>query len=274
MTVKRDDYRPSKTAHARTRISIISPSLNQHQYIDAAIRSVALQRSRVAEHIVVDGLSTDPTLEYLEALDHRPGLEHVRWVSEPDDGQSDAINKGFWMARGDVVAWLNTDDYYLPGALDLVAEAFDNNPGVDVLYGEAQFVDAKGRLIRVKRDHAFDREILLYYGCYIMSTSTFIRKRVIDSGEFLDPTFRVTMDFEYYARLSGLGYRFGFLPRPLAAFRWHESNVSSLNSATRLTERRRVQLQHCGLRWLGGDGVRGTVIASLEPIYRAKPCEA
>ena len=251
-------------------ISVVSPTLNQRSYIDDAINSVALQKSSIVEHFVLDGGSTDGTVEFVRSLTNSPGFEHLRLVAEPDDGQSDAINKGLLLATGEILAWLNTDDYYLPGALGLVATAFAANPDVDVLYGEAQFVAADGTPIRVKRDHAFDLGILLYYGCYIMSTATFFRRRIIDDGELLDTGFRVTMDFEYYVRLARLGYKFGFLPRTLAAFRWHDTNVSVLNSERRRTERRQVQRRFGGLRWISDDRARDAAFQVLDPLFRAK----
>ncbi len=184
---------------------------------------------------MIDGASTDGTLAILERY------PHLRWISEPDHGQSDAINKGFLMAMGDLVGWLNADDYYLPGGLDAIVRAAEEHPEADVFYGDCMFVDSHGRIVRSKVEHDFDAQVLLYFGCYIPSTSTFFRRRLIERGLLLDCAYRVAMDFEFFARLTRLGCTFHYVPRFVAAFRWHEDNVSLRNAGRRAEERHLVQ---------------------------------
>jgi glycosyltransferase involved in cell wall biosynthesis len=216
-------------------LSVITPSYNSSEFIEDAILSVARQQDVTAEHIVIDGDSGDDTVKILQ---RHAG---VQWISEPDKGQSDAINKGFLRAKGDLVGWLNADDYYFPGGLAAIALAAGQHPDADVIYGDCVFVDRHGRIVRSKVEHDFDRSVLLYFGCYIPSTSTFFRRRVIASGALLDSDYRVCMDFEFFARLSHLGFRFQYVPRVIAAFRWHGNNVSIRNLQRRAEERRRVQ---------------------------------
>lgn len=249
------------------KISIITPSFNQGSYITDCIQSVPAQDYPALEHIIIDAKSTDETLDVLKTHDHLP---HLMWTSEPDEGQTDAINKGFKMAKGDIVAWLNADDYYLSGAFDKVSREFAKNPELDVIYGEAVFVDKNGNQLRTKRDHAFDYQVLLYYGCYIMSTATFFRRRIIDDGNFLDKNYKVTMDYEYFVRLASKGYKFGFIPAPLAAFRWHETNVSALNGDRRRKERLKVQRQYGGLDRVENDNLRVRCFDALAKVYQAK----
>jgi len=192
------------------------------------------------EHIVTDAVSTDGTLEILQRY------PHLRWISEPDRGQSHAINKGFLLAKGDLVGWLNADDYYLPGALEAIADAAAAHPEADVIYGDCIFVNGDGRVVRSKVEHEFDPYVLLYFGCYIPSTSTFFRRRLIDRGLLLDCDYRVAMDFEYFARLARLGCIFRYVPQFIAAFRWHEDNVSLRNVQRRAQERRQVQVASFG----------------------------
>ena len=180
-------------------LSVITPSYNSAEFIEDAILSVSRQSNVSAEHIVVDGGSTDGTLEILKRQDQ------VKWSSESDRGQSDAINKGFLRASGALVGWLNADDYYLPGGLATIAKAAEEHPEADVIYGDCVFVDREGKIVRSKVEHEFDRSVLMYFGCYIPSTSTFFRRRVIDSGQLLDCEYRVCMDFEYFARLAHAG---------------------------------------------------------------------
>ena len=220
-------------------LSVITPSYNSAEFIKDAILSVARQEGIAAEHIVIDGASTDNTIEIVKRH------SGVQWISEPDEGQSDAINKGFLSARGDLVGWLNADDYYLPGGLAAIAHAASEHPEADVIYGDCVFVDADGRILRSKVEHQFDRSVLMYFGCYIPSTATFFRRRVIEQGALLDCDYRVCMDFEYFARLAHAGFIFHYVPRVVAAFRWHGTNVSIMNLTRRAEERLMVQRRFC-----------------------------
>lgn len=221
-------------------ISVVTPNFNGADYLEDAIFSVHRQSGIAAEHIVIDAASTDGTLDI---LDRHP---HLRWISEPDHGQSDAINKGFQMATGDLVGWLNADDYYLPGGLEAIAGAAAQHPEADVFYGDCIFVDPDGRIVRSKVEHHFDLQVLLYFGCYIPSTSTFFRRRLIERRLLLDCDYRVAMDFEFFARLARLGCRFHYVPRFIAAFRWHQDNVSLRNVERRTLERHLVQQASLG----------------------------
>ena len=220
---------------ARPSLSVITPSYNSAQFLEDAILSVSLQQGVAVEHIVQDGASTDATRAIVKQY------PAVHWFSEPDRGQSDAINKGFLRAGGDLVGWLNADDYYLPGGLAAIAQAAHEHPEADVFYGDCVFVDREGRMLRSKVEHEFDPAVLLYFGCYIPSTSTFFRRRLVRSGLLLDCDYRVCMDFEYFARLAQAGINFHYVPRIIAAFRWHGSNVSLMNAQRRAEERRLVQ---------------------------------
>lgn len=219
-------------------LSVVTPSFNSGAFVEDAILSVARQESVSAEHMVIDGGSKDGTVSILQ---QHPDL---LWTSEPDRGQSDAINKGFRRAGGDLVGWLNADDYYLPGGLEAIARAAQENPEADVIYGDCVFVDERGQIVRSKVEHDFDRSVLLNFGCYIPSTSTFFRRRIIDAGELLNCDFRVCMDFEYFARLANLRYQFHYVPRFIAAFRWHGSNISIRNMTRRAEERALVQRRY------------------------------
>ncbi len=239
-------------------LSVVTPSFNCGEFIEDAIQSILQQQGAAVEHIVVDGASTDDT----EAILAR--YPQVRWASEPDHGQSDAINKGFLRATGDLVGWLNADDYYLPGGLETIARAAQEHPDADVIYGDCLFVDGNGKLVRSKVEHDFDPAILLYFGCYIPSTSTFFRRRVIESGLLLDCEYRVCMDFEYFTRLARAGCRFHYVPRFVAAFRWHGNNISLSQAARRAQERRQVQLK------FGAGHHSDTVFRLLADLHRAK----
>jgi glycosyltransferase involved in cell wall biosynthesis len=211
-------------------ISIVTPSFNQRKYIEECLLSVKRQSSPAFEHIVVDGASTDGTLEIFKDYSSRPGWEHLRWVSEPDQGQSDALNKGFGMATGDIVGWLNSDDAYTEGCVATVARVFSSRPEVDVLYGDYNWIDESGHILQVRREIDFNYFILLYNRiCFIQSSSAlFLRRKIFEQGHFLDKSFEYSMDYEFYVRLATLGYCFAHVKEVLGSFRWHHDSKSAL----------------------------------------------
>jgi glycosyltransferase involved in cell wall biosynthesis len=229
MVMKRE-----KSKEAYPRISVVTPSYNQGRFIEDAIKSVIEQCYPNFEHIIIDNCSKDETVPILKKY------PHLIWVWEPDKGQSDAINKGFLKATGDIVAWLNADDYYLPGAFRRVVGFWKNHLEADVVYGDCYFVDKHKNIIRKKVEGPFSYSLLLYYGCYIASTSTFFGRRIIDQGHLLDVSYHYTMDFEYLVRLARLGMRFEYLREFLASARFHGRNKSD-DVFHRSKERFRVQ---------------------------------
>jgi glycosyltransferase involved in cell wall biosynthesis len=227
--------------NATPRISIVTPCLEMGAFIEDAIRSVQSQGYPNFEHIIIDAGSRDQTLKILE---HYP---HLRWVSEKDRGQSDGLNKGFRIATGDIVGWLNADEYYLPGAFRAIAQAAEANPRADLFYGDGIETDEQGRVRRTKPAHHFDYGVLLYYGCFIATMSTFFRRRILEQHLFIDIDYRVVMDFEYFVRLANAGKRFQYIPSLIGAFRWTGNNAS-LQVQKRRQERLRVQRTWSRLR--------------------------
>lgn len=229
------------------KFSIITPNLDYGRYLETCIESVLMQQSEgvEVEHIVMDAGSTDQSLEILARY------PHLIWASEPDRGMSDGINKGFRRATGDWLMWLNADDGLRPGALARVRAFAEAHGTADVIHGDCMFVDEEFREVRRKFEHGFDRFVLLLSGCYIPSTSCFYRRRIIEGGEYLDLDYKVNMDFEYYVRLAHKGYRFAYLPAPLANFRWHDGNTSTLLADRRFEERRMVQRRYLKAMGLG-----------------------
>jgi glycosyltransferase involved in cell wall biosynthesis len=222
---------------ARPLFSIVTPSFNQARFLPDALWSVQCQRHTRCEHIVIDAGSSDGTREILASAP-----DSVRFVIEPDEGQSDALNKGLRLARGEIIGWLNGDDFYLPGALRAVETFLAANPDVQVVYGDAVVVDQDGRVIRGLQEHRFDFSVLLYYDCYIHSTSTFFRSSLVDSGLLrLDTALHSTMDLDLFLRLAANHVRFGYLPHDLAAFRWHSASKGQTIEAAGIAEKIRVQ---------------------------------
>ncbi|MCH7228001.1 glycosyltransferase [Verrucomicrobiaceae bacterium E54] len=213
------------------------------------MESVLAQEGVEFEHIVTDAGSTDETLEVLKRY------PHLRWTSEPDEGMSAGINKGFRQATGDWVMWLNCDDYLLPGALAKVAAHAEQHPEADVIHGDCVFVDLEGEVIRRKFDTPVDEWDFLFVGCCIPSTATFYHRRIIEAGHLLDVAYRNCMDWEYYLRLTRAGFTFSYLAEPLAGFRWHEESTTQKNWQRMIDEGLKAQRAHIreeGLpSWLG-----------------------
>lgn len=197
------------------KISIITPSFNQGQFIEETIRSVLLQGYPNLEYIIIDGKSTDNSVEIIRK--YEKWLTY--WVSESDGGQSNAINKGLVRANGELVAWLNSDDTYYPGALQTIAVAFSKRPDIGLFYGACDLVDEKGLRIRTKGG-PWDYARLLRR-CYIGQPATFINKKLLGSMIYLDESLWQSLDWELWIRL-GLLTSGHFISVPLATARMWE----------------------------------------------------
>jgi glycosyltransferase involved in cell wall biosynthesis len=215
--------------------------LNQGRFLGEALESVRLQSYPCAEHLVLDGGSTDSTVALLKNLDGVADWEHVRWRSERDGGQSAALNLGFAEARGDIIGWLNSDDRYRPGCFERVVRAFDEDPGLDVAYGDFAVMNEEGAIQKVRREIEFNRFILLYHRVlYIPTPSTFMRRRIFDEGNWLKPELHYAMDYEFFVRLANAGYRMRHIPQVLADFRLHPASKTCRMEHGQAEEKRRA----------------------------------
>jgi glycosyltransferase involved in cell wall biosynthesis len=190
------------------------PSLNQAEFVRDSIDSVLAQDYAPIELIVVDGRSTDGTVDILRSYGDR-----LRWVSEPDGGQTPAINKGFRMARGEVIGWLNADDLYLPGAVRTGVEYLEAHPEVDLVYGAADHIDGAGRVIAPYPTEPFNLA-RLRETCFICQPAVFFRRRVFERDGFLDEHYNSSMDYEYWVRIAHQG-TVAYHPVRLAQSRLH-----------------------------------------------------
>lgn len=203
------------------KFSIITPSFNQGLFIEDAIKSVLSQDYPLFEHIILDNCSTDNTAEVLGRY------PHLRVICEPDNGQSDALNKGFDMATGDIIGWLNADDLYLPECFKAVDNFFRVHSDNDIVYGDYHYIDRNGHIIQSRKEIDFDIFILKYlHVLYIPTPSSFFHRRVFDHGNRLDINYHYAMDYDLFLRLALKGYRFTHMNKFLANFRRHDNNKS------------------------------------------------
>ena len=246
------------------KFSIVSPSFNQAAFLDDMLRSVRQQGYAELEHIVMDGGSTDGSVEILRAAEQMD-TSCLRWESKPDGGQSDALNQGFRQAQGDIVGWLNSDDRYHDGCLKEVARAFEENPDVDVIYGDYAVIDAAGLHLRTRREIEFSRLILVHHASlYVSSTCTFFRRRIFDEKNFLDETLHYAMDHEFFARLAMLGYRFKHVRVVLADFRLHGASKTCVRPAQQLVESNVVMHRYSPVvRWVENRALRSICLRAV-----------
>jgi Glycosyl transferase family 2 len=231
--------------HKAPRISIVTPSLNQGQFLETCITSVLRQEYPNLEYLIIDGGSTDGSARIIEK--HRAQLAY--WVSEPDLGQSDAINKGLRRATGEVVAWLNADDFYLPEALNRVADVYQGQPEASFYFGDGLRVDETGKPLggffpdgRV----VFHPAALIYGLNYILQPAAFINRKHLVQANYLDSGLKYGMDTDLWIRLAQLAP-----PMPirtcLAASREYGTTKTASGSFARAEELRRIAEQHSGV---------------------------
>ncbi len=194
-------------------VSIVTPSYNQGEFIEDTLLSVKNQTYPNLEHIVVDGGSTDNTLDILREHENKYSL---KWISEPDDGQSDAINKGFDMAKGHIIGWLNSDDvYFYKNTISFVVNKFIEYKKLDVLYGDVVNINRENEIMRVKKAFDWDYERLLR-GRSLQQPAVFFKKHVIKKNSLAN--IKLAMDHEFWLRL-GKKYRFSHINKILAGDR-------------------------------------------------------
>ena len=201
-------------------VSVVTPSFNHGRFIRETIESVLSQSYPRIEYLVMDGGSTDDTVEILKSYGDR-----VTWISEPDRGQTDAINKGWRRARGAIVAYLNSDDTYLPGAVAKAVTALQAHPRAGAVYGEGYHVDEAGRVIERYPTEPFDLA-RLGQTCFICQPTVFLRRDVVEHLGYLDESRRYCMDYDLWIRLAQVS-RFVYLPEFLATTRMHPATVTS-----------------------------------------------
>jgi glycosyltransferase involved in cell wall biosynthesis len=222
------------------RVSIITCSLNHGQFIEQTIASVLSQDWPDLEYVVVDGGSTDNTVDILKSYESR-----ITWISEPDGGQSEAINKGLQIISGDIVGWLNSDDIYYSGTIAHVAEFFAANSSVEAIYGNADFIDISGNAYQTFPTEPWD-PLLLPSNCFVCQPATFLRQTAVQRCGLLNTKLHYCMDYEYWLRLADLGVRFAHIDRKLAASRMYRENKTLRARPLRCTEINEMMIDRFG----------------------------
>jgi len=225
--------------HALPRVSLITPSYNAAPYLGAAIESVLKQDYPDIEYLVMDGGSTDGSLELLRGYG-----EKVRWSSAKDHGQADAIARGFARTSGTILGWLNADDELKAGAVRTAVDTFLANPGVALIYGNADFIDARGRTIGpCTVVEPYCRHRLIHYGDYIIQPAAFFSRQAYEAVGGLDTSLHWAMDWDLWIRLAQ-GYEALHIEQNLASYRWLGSNKTAAGGFARLKEVETVARRH------------------------------
>ncbi|MCC5847952.1 MAG: glycosyltransferase [Verrucomicrobia bacterium] len=234
------------------KISVITPSFQSAPFLERCVDSVLAQRHDGVdlEYLFIDGGSTDGTLEKVRAY----GDQVDQVISEPDQGPADAINKGFQRATGDVLAWLNADDEYLPGALARVVETFQRHPEAAFCFGHCPIIDASGTEIRrgvtrVKRffyplSSRFTHQSINY----ISQPASFYRREAAEAAGPLRLDFKAAWDYEFLLRLWRQGPGIAIGDPPLAQFRWHSASISGQHFRLQFDEELQIARDDAG-KW-------------------------
>ncbi len=234
------------------KISIITPSYNQGQFLEQTIRSVIEQDYPNLEYIVVDGGSTDNSVEIIKKYE----MNIAWWVSERDNGQTHAINKGFSRATGELITWLNSDDYYEPGVLNFIGELYSERR-FDFLAGSVNMVNMNGKFLKT-RAAKWPRLNQLFYSddIYIAQPATIFRKELYSLYGPLDESFHYSMDFDFWMKLRFHGIEFTLIDDVITNFRVHELAKTSGGEENFVME---LLDKYSSLRYLFNRDVRNMV---------------
>jgi glycosyltransferase involved in cell wall biosynthesis len=248
------------------KLSIVTPSFNQVGFLKSTLDSVISQRYPNLEYIVIDGGSSDGSVEVIKQYESSLAF----WVSEKDSGQAEAVNKGLKRATGDIIGWINSDDVYLPGAFAAVIERFEGHPDVDVVYGDFDYIDAQGRTLLHKKEIPVDFRIMLYGRNHVCQPTVFLRRSVLERAGYLDPALHFSLDWQWYLRMFQSGCKFDQIRVPLAGYRWQADSKSVSNVAGAVKERRQLQRKYLREQ-LGIQNPRwaNACIAILDKVFRA-----
>jgi glycosyltransferase involved in cell wall biosynthesis len=233
----------------RPLVSVITPTLNQAHFLEPTLRSVRAQTYPRIEHIVIDGGSTDGTLDILRRLGGGGGEADgvLRWQSEPDRGMYDAINKGLALANGEILAYLNSDDAWLPWAVEAVVRVFESRPDVDLVFGDGIKVFEADGAQRLRLFPPFDRVSLANYES-LMQPAVFWRGRLTERIGAFETGMRYVADLDYWLRAAEAGAKVAHLNEVIAIERIHEGRLSTAHRDAMAAEDQDMRARHTGGR--------------------------
>ncbi len=219
------------------KFSIITPSLNQGKFIEDTILSVVNQNYPDFEHIVMDGGSTDETVSILKKY------SHLKWISEKDSGQSNALNNGFRLATGDICAWINSDDYYDEGTFQRVAEYFTQNKDCMFVYGDMTNIDADKNITAKLVGDVMSRSELLKLPDIVRQPSCFWRRSIFDKVGYLNENLHLVFDYEFFLRITKY-YTFHYLNKNMCFFRIYADTKTQRLLNKQFHELKRIMLSN------------------------------
>jgi glycosyltransferase involved in cell wall biosynthesis len=238
-------------------LSVITPARNMASFLPETLDSVAALRTP-HEHIVVDGASDDGTVELLEGRDD----QNLIWISEPDSGQTEAVNKGLQLAKGDLLAWVNADDAYIPGAVDRALDHLERHPEVGAIFGAVNYIDEHGQIFRTLIPPRFSWRKYLYFGAFVTTPTIIWRRELLEQAPSLNQRYKDAADYDFFLRLLR-GRRLERIDEPYLNFRYHPASKTTTDVWVQLNEAREIRLH-----WARNPVQRG-IMSSWEGLRRA-----
>ena len=218
-------------------LSVITPARNMGRYLPDTLDSVAALRTP-HEHIVVDGASDDGSVELLEGRED----PHLIWISELDTGQTNAVNKGLGMARGDLLAWVNADDAYIPDVVDRAIEHLEGSPEVGAIFGAVNYVDEHNEVFRTLVPPKFSWRRYLYLGAFVTTPTIIWRRELMERAPSLNEAYADAADYDFFLRLLR-GVRVELIEEPLLNFRYHPTSKTTTDVWVQLNEALEIRLR-------------------------------
>ena len=218
-------------------LSVITPARNMAKFLPDTLDSVAALRTP-HEHIVVDGGSDDGTVELLEGRED----PHLTWISEPDSGQTEAVNKGLRLARGDLLAWVNADDAYIPEAADRAIQHLEHNHGTSAIFGAVHYIDEHSEVFRTLVPPRWSWRKYLYLGAFVTTPTIIWRRELMEQAPGLDEGYVDAADYDFYLRLLR-GARVDLIEGPVLNFRYHPTSKTTTDVWVQLNEAKEIRLK-------------------------------